>query len=59
MIETLSEGNPRDAPYSSKGINSSNRTILPTCKVNDNNENDILRHNPYEILYVEILVIRK
>ena len=30
-----------------------NRTILPICKVNNENTNDISLHNPYEILYVD------
>ena len=49
------EGNPIDAPWqttSSKRIKNSNRTILPTCKVNNKYTNDISPHNPYEILYI-------
>ena len=55
-IETLSEGNSIDAPWqtnSSRRINNSNRTNLPTCKVNNKNLNDISLHNPYKILYVD------
>ena len=54
MIETL--GKPIDAPRqttSSKIINNSNRTILPTCKFNNKNPNDISLNNPYEIIYVD------
>ena len=56
IIETLSEGNPIDAPWqttSSTRVNNSNRTIIPTRKVNNKNLNDISLHNPYEILYVD------
>ena len=56
IIETLSKGNPIDAPWqttSSRRVNNSNRTILPTCKVNNKNLNDISLHNPYEILHVD------
>ena len=38
---------------SSRRANNSNRTILPTCKVNNKNLNDISLHNPCEILYVD------
>ena len=56
IIETLSEENPIDAPWqttSSRRVNNSNRTILPTRKVNNKNLNDISPHNPYEMLYVD------
>ena len=54
---TLSEGNPMDAPWqtnSPKRIN--NRTILPICKVNNKNPDNISLHNPYEILYAREVV---
>lgn len=49
------EGNRIDAPWpttSSKRIKNSNRTILPTCNVNNKYANDISPHNPCEILYI-------
>ena len=38
---------------SSKRISNSDRTILPTCKVNNKNPSDISLHDPYEFLYVD------
>ena len=52
IIETLSEGNPIDAPWQttlSKRINKSNRTIVPRCKINNKNPNVISLHYPQEI----------